>query len=70
MIDGQLSPWLQVRREYRKFFRANAGKKIYDFTIQRIVSRSVNVAWCQIYLCGLAELANPHNQIWDKARMN
>uniref|UniRef100_A0A8D2ZXB7 Unconventional myosin-Ib n=2 Tax=Scophthalmus maximus TaxID=52904 RepID=A0A8D2ZXB7_SCOMX len=27
----------QIRREYRKFFRANAGKKIYDFTIQRIV---------------------------------
>uniref|UniRef100_A0A8C6UX58 Unconventional myosin-Ib n=1 Tax=Neogobius melanostomus TaxID=47308 RepID=A0A8C6UX58_9GOBI len=30
----------QVRREYRKFFRANAGKKIYDFVIQRIVSRT------------------------------
>uniref|UniRef100_A0A4W4FLF4 Unconventional myosin-Ib n=1 Tax=Electrophorus electricus TaxID=8005 RepID=A0A4W4FLF4_ELEEL len=29
---------MQVRREYRKFFRANAGKKIYDFTIQKIVS--------------------------------
>lgn len=29
---------LKVRREYRKFFRAHAGKKIYDFTIQRIVS--------------------------------
>lgn len=28
----------KVRREYRKFFRAHAGKKIYDFTIQRIVS--------------------------------
>lgn len=28
----------KVRREYRKFFRANAGKKIYEFTIQRIVS--------------------------------
>lgn len=28
----------KVRREYRKFFRANAGKKIYDFIIQRIVS--------------------------------
>lgn len=30
--------FLKVRREYRKFFRANAGKKIYEFTIQRIVS--------------------------------
>ncbi|XP_037705036.1 unconventional myosin-Ib isoform X5 [Choloepus didactylus] len=27
----------QVRREYRKFFRAYAGKKIYEFTLQRIV---------------------------------
>uniref|UniRef100_A0A4W4FK11 Myosin IB n=1 Tax=Electrophorus electricus TaxID=8005 RepID=A0A4W4FK11_ELEEL len=31
---------MQVRREYRKFFRANAGKKIYDFTIQKIVNGS------------------------------
>uniref|UniRef100_A0A671SY55 Unconventional myosin-Ib n=1 Tax=Sinocyclocheilus anshuiensis TaxID=1608454 RepID=A0A671SY55_9TELE len=29
----------KVRREYRKFFRANAGKKIYDFTIQRIMQK-------------------------------
>ncbi|XP_055005162.1 unconventional myosin-Ib isoform X2 [Boleophthalmus pectinirostris] len=29
----------QVRREYRKFFRANAGKKIYDFVIQRIIQK-------------------------------
>lgn len=29
----------QVRREYRKYFRANAGKKIYDFTIQRIMQK-------------------------------
>ncbi|XP_060944203.1 unconventional myosin-Ib isoform X2 [Limanda limanda] len=29
----------QIRREYRKFFRANAGKKIYDFTIQRIMQK-------------------------------
>ncbi|KAE8299502.1 Unconventional myosin-Ib MIH-L Myosin I alpha [Larimichthys crocea] len=29
----------QVRREYRKFFRANAGKKIYDFIIQRIMQK-------------------------------
>ncbi|XP_075895819.1 unconventional myosin-Ib isoform X4 [Nelusetta ayraudi] len=29
----------QVRREYRKFFRAHAGKKIYDFTIQRIMQK-------------------------------
>uniref|UniRef100_A0A672TB20 Myosin IB n=1 Tax=Sinocyclocheilus grahami TaxID=75366 RepID=A0A672TB20_SINGR len=29
----------QVRRDYRKFFRANAGKKIYDFTIQRIMQK-------------------------------
>ncbi|XP_058248624.1 unconventional myosin-Ib isoform X4 [Hemibagrus wyckioides] len=29
----------QVRREYRKFFRANAGKKIYDFIMQRIMQK-------------------------------
>ncbi|XP_068100962.1 unconventional myosin-Ib isoform X3 [Hyperolius riggenbachi] len=29
----------QVRREYRKFFRANAGKKIYEFTMQRIMHK-------------------------------
>lgn len=29
----------QVRREYRKFFRANAGKKIYDFVIQRLIQK-------------------------------
>ncbi|XP_067891758.1 unconventional myosin-Ib isoform X2 [Heterodontus francisci] len=29
----------QVRREYRKFFRANAGRKIYEFTIQRIMQK-------------------------------
>ncbi|XP_023806696.1 unconventional myosin-Ib isoform X8 [Oryzias latipes] len=29
----------QVRREYRKFFRANAGKKIYNFTVQRIIQK-------------------------------
>uniref|UniRef100_A0A8B9LSP4 Unconventional myosin-Ib n=1 Tax=Astyanax mexicanus TaxID=7994 RepID=A0A8B9LSP4_ASTMX len=29
----------QVRREYRKFFRANAGKKIYEFTIQKIMQK-------------------------------
>ncbi|KAK7153709.1 hypothetical protein R3I94_007174 [Phoxinus phoxinus] len=29
----------QVRRDYRKFFRANAGKKIYNFTIQRIMQK-------------------------------
>lgn len=29
----------KVRREYRKFFRANAGKKIYEFTLQRIVQK-------------------------------
>ncbi|XP_058472390.1 unconventional myosin-Ib isoform X4 [Solea solea] len=29
----------QIRREYRKFFRANAGKKIYDFTVQRIMQK-------------------------------
>ncbi|XP_052004983.1 unconventional myosin-Ib-like isoform X7 [Xyrauchen texanus] len=29
----------QVRREYRKFFKANAGKKIYDFTIQKIMQK-------------------------------
>ncbi|XP_077010620.1 unconventional myosin-Ib isoform X4 [Tamandua tetradactyla] len=27
----------QVRREYRKFFRSYAGKKIYEFIIQRIM---------------------------------
>uniref|UniRef100_A0A8C5URX1 Myosin IB n=1 Tax=Microcebus murinus TaxID=30608 RepID=A0A8C5URX1_MICMU len=31
--------FLKVRREYRKFFRANAGKKIYEFTLQRIVQK-------------------------------
>uniref|UniRef100_A0A3P8WVG1 Unconventional myosin-Ib n=1 Tax=Cynoglossus semilaevis TaxID=244447 RepID=A0A3P8WVG1_CYNSE len=29
----------QIRREYRKFFRANAGRKIYDFIIQRIMQK-------------------------------
>ncbi|XP_010210531.1 PREDICTED: unconventional myosin-Ib isoform X4 [Tinamus guttatus] len=29
----------QVRREYRKFFRANAGRKIYEFTLQRIIQK-------------------------------
>ncbi|XP_078084742.1 unconventional myosin-Ib isoform X2 [Mustelus asterias] len=29
----------QIRREYRKFFRANAGRKIYEFTIQRIIQK-------------------------------
>ncbi|XP_033899889.3 unconventional myosin-Ib-like isoform X5 [Acipenser ruthenus] len=29
----------QVRREYRKFFRAHAGKRIYEFTIQRIMQK-------------------------------
>ena len=40
--------FLKVRREYRKFFRANAGKKIYEFTIQRIVSLH--------FICGLLAL--------------
>ncbi len=35
----------KVRREYRKFFRANAGKKIYDFTVQRIVSQTWKLRW-------------------------
>ncbi|XP_067405102.1 unconventional myosin-Ib isoform X4 [Emydura macquarii macquarii] len=29
----------QVRREYRKFFRANAGRKIYEFTLQKIMQK-------------------------------
>ncbi|XP_078407985.1 unconventional myosin-Ib isoform X3 [Cetorhinus maximus] len=29
----------QVRREYRKFFRANAGRKIYEFIVQRIMQK-------------------------------
>ncbi|XP_005049305.1 PREDICTED: unconventional myosin-Ib isoform X5 [Ficedula albicollis] len=29
----------QVRREYRKFFRANAGRKIYEFTLQRLMQK-------------------------------
>ncbi|XP_072835769.2 unconventional myosin-Ib isoform X3 [Pogona vitticeps] len=29
----------QVRREYRKFFRANAGRKIYEFIIQKIMQK-------------------------------
>uniref|UniRef100_A0A8D0CSY9 Myosin IB n=1 Tax=Sander lucioperca TaxID=283035 RepID=A0A8D0CSY9_SANLU len=28
-----------TKAKYRKFFRANAGKKIYDFTIQRIMQK-------------------------------
>uniref|UniRef100_A0A803YJ02 Myosin IB n=1 Tax=Meleagris gallopavo TaxID=9103 RepID=A0A803YJ02_MELGA len=33
--------WLgyKVRREYRKFFRANAGRKIYEFTLQRLMQK-------------------------------
>ncbi|KAM9123283.1 unconventional myosin-Ib isoform 2-T2 [Pangshura tecta] len=33
--------WLgyKVRREYRKFFRANAGRKIYEFTLQKIMQK-------------------------------
>ncbi|XP_044283025.1 unconventional myosin-Ib isoform X3 [Varanus komodoensis] len=30
---------LKVRREYRKFFRANAGRKIYEFILQKIVQK-------------------------------
>ncbi|XP_059822882.1 unconventional myosin-Ib isoform X2 [Hypanus sabinus] len=29
----------QVRRAYRKFFRANAGRKIYNFTMQKIMQK-------------------------------
>ncbi|XP_077773496.1 unconventional myosin-Ib isoform X3 [Podarcis muralis] len=29
----------QVRREYRKFFRANAGRKIYEFILQKIMQK-------------------------------
>uniref|UniRef100_A0A670YIK0 Myosin IB n=1 Tax=Pseudonaja textilis TaxID=8673 RepID=A0A670YIK0_PSETE len=29
----------QVRREYRKFFRANAGRKIYEFILQKIIQK-------------------------------
>uniref|UniRef100_A0A8C4ZTX9 Myosin IB n=1 Tax=Gadus morhua TaxID=8049 RepID=A0A8C4ZTX9_GADMO len=29
----------QVRREYRKFFRANAGRKIYSFIMQRLMQK-------------------------------
>uniref|UniRef100_A0A7M4EXN2 Myosin IB n=1 Tax=Crocodylus porosus TaxID=8502 RepID=A0A7M4EXN2_CROPO len=29
----------QVRREYRKFFRANAGKKISEFILQKIIQK-------------------------------
>ncbi|XP_075965719.1 unconventional myosin-Ib isoform X3 [Anarhichas minor] len=48
----------QVRREYRKFFRANAGKKIYDFTIQRIIQK---------YLLGMKSTIpsmSPINKSW------
>uniref|UniRef100_A0A4W6G6Y8 Unconventional myosin-Ib n=1 Tax=Lates calcarifer TaxID=8187 RepID=A0A4W6G6Y8_LATCA len=38
VVQSYTRGW-QVRREYRKFFRANAGKKIYDFTIQRIMQK-------------------------------
>uniref|UniRef100_A0A8C9SL40 Myosin IB n=1 Tax=Scleropages formosus TaxID=113540 RepID=A0A8C9SL40_SCLFO len=30
---------LKVRREYRKYFRASAGKKIYDFTVKRTIQK-------------------------------
>uniref|UniRef100_A0A8C9TPZ7 Myosin IB n=1 Tax=Scleropages formosus TaxID=113540 RepID=A0A8C9TPZ7_SCLFO len=30
---------LEVRREYRKYFRASAGKKIYDFTVKRTIQK-------------------------------
>uniref|UniRef100_A0A8D2ZXM4 Unconventional myosin-Ib n=1 Tax=Scophthalmus maximus TaxID=52904 RepID=A0A8D2ZXM4_SCOMX len=38
VVQSYTRGW-QIRREYRKFFRANAGKKIYDFTIQRIMQK-------------------------------
>uniref|UniRef100_A0A4W2HK32 Unconventional myosin-Ib n=1 Tax=Bos indicus x Bos taurus TaxID=30522 RepID=A0A4W2HK32_BOBOX len=38
VIQSYIRGW-KVRREYRKFFRANAGKKIYEFTLQRIVQK-------------------------------
>uniref|UniRef100_A0A8C6PWI7 Unconventional myosin-Ib n=1 Tax=Nothobranchius furzeri TaxID=105023 RepID=A0A8C6PWI7_NOTFU len=38
VVQSYARGW-QVRREYRKFFRANAGKKIYNFTIQRIMQK-------------------------------
>uniref|UniRef100_A0A7N9AQW4 Unconventional myosin-Ib n=1 Tax=Mastacembelus armatus TaxID=205130 RepID=A0A7N9AQW4_9TELE len=38
VVQSYTRGW-QVRREYRKFFRANAGKKIYNFTIQRIMQK-------------------------------
>uniref|UniRef100_A0A8C1IVN4 Unconventional myosin-Ib n=1 Tax=Cyprinus carpio TaxID=7962 RepID=A0A8C1IVN4_CYPCA len=38
VVQSYIRGW-KVRREYRKFFRANAGKKIYDFTIQRIMQK-------------------------------
>uniref|UniRef100_A0A673GYU9 Unconventional myosin-Ib n=1 Tax=Sinocyclocheilus rhinocerous TaxID=307959 RepID=A0A673GYU9_9TELE len=38
VLQSFIRGW-KVRREYRKFFRANAGKKIYDFTIQRIMQK-------------------------------
>uniref|UniRef100_A0AAY4EKQ4 Unconventional myosin-Ib n=1 Tax=Denticeps clupeoides TaxID=299321 RepID=A0AAY4EKQ4_9TELE len=40
VVQSYIRGWkVGVRREYRKFFRANAGKKIYNFTIQRIVQK-------------------------------
>uniref|UniRef100_A0AAQ4R5Q2 Unconventional myosin-Ib n=1 Tax=Gasterosteus aculeatus aculeatus TaxID=481459 RepID=A0AAQ4R5Q2_GASAC len=47
----------QVRRDYRKFFRANAGKKIYDFTIQRIMQK---------YFLGLKSTSPPMSPV-DKS---
>uniref|UniRef100_A0A8C2MNR4 Unconventional myosin-Ib n=1 Tax=Cricetulus griseus TaxID=10029 RepID=A0A8C2MNR4_CRIGR len=38
VVQSYIRGW-KVRREYRKFFRANAGKKIYEFTLQRIVQK-------------------------------
>uniref|UniRef100_A0AAQ4PL03 Unconventional myosin-Ib n=1 Tax=Gasterosteus aculeatus aculeatus TaxID=481459 RepID=A0AAQ4PL03_GASAC len=48
---------LKVRRDYRKFFRANAGKKIYDFTIQRIMQK---------YFLGLKSTSPPMSPV-DKS---
>ncbi|XP_078536530.1 unconventional myosin-Ib isoform X3 [Lissotriton helveticus] len=52
----------QVRREYRKFFRAHAGKRIYEFTVQRII---------QMYFLGMKKKMpslSPIDQVWPAGR--
>ncbi|XP_013911518.1 PREDICTED: unconventional myosin-Ib [Thamnophis sirtalis] len=42
---------LKVRREYRKFFRANAGRKIYEFILQKIIQKYHRKRASQFQFC-------------------